>query len=441
MMTGITFEIILILLLLVANGVFAMSEIAIVAAKRSRLEQLAAGGNQGARAAVDLVSDPTQFLSTVQVGITLIGILAGAFGGAGLTQRLAATLGDIPAIARFSEAIAFSIVVGAITLLSVIIGELVPKRIGLNNPERIASLVARPMRGLSWLGGPIVRLLTKSTNALFKLLPFGDAGEQRVTEEDIRALLVQGTASGTIHEGERHIAERVLRMGDRPVNAIMTPRPDIDWIDINQSLETLPGHLKTAMRSRFLVCDRTLDRVVGVVSANDLLAVCLDGAEMNLHSHMQQPLFIPSSMPALRLLESFQAATVHVAVVLDEFGSVKGIVTLNDILQDLVAPQAGSASNDTGIVRRDDGSWLVDGTVTMEDLAGATGFLATAGSSTGTYRTLGGLVMTELQRIPKTGDHFAVDGFRFEVVDMDGRRIDMVLVSRLPKPAEDFVNL
>lgn len=430
-MPSIAIEIILILLLLVANGVFAMSEIAIVAAKRSRLEQLAATGNQGARAAVGLARDPTQFLSTVQVGITLIGILAGAFGGARLAERLAAALGEIPAVGPFSDAIAFTAVVGAITFLSVIIGELVPKRIGLNNPERVASLVARPMRGLSRIGRPIVLLLTKSTNAIFKLLPFADAGDQAVTEEDIRALLNQGTASGTIHEGERHIAERVLRMGDRPVSAIMTPRPDIDWIDVNESTETLAGRLKRAMRSRFLICDRTIDRVVGVIGANDLLGECLDGAQMDLRSHLRQPLFIPSTMPVLRLLEAFQAATVHVAVVLDEFGSVKGIVTLNDILQDLVAPRPGSARDDSGIVGREDGSWLVDGTVAVDELKGAIGFQAPSGSATGTYRTVGGLVMTQLQRIPEEGDHFTFNGFRFEVVDMDGRRIDMVLVSRL----------
>src|SRR5215207_1109344 len=271
-------ELIVILLLLALNGVFAMSELAVVTARKVRLEQRAEEGDKGALAALKLAHEPTQFLSTVQVGITLIGILAGAFGGAGLTRRLNEALEQMPVLEPFTEAIALGVVVGTITYLSVIIGELVPKRIGLNNPEAIASFVARPMRFLSRIGSPVVSLLTKSTDVIFRLLPLGQSSGQAVTEEDIRALLLQGTVSGTVHEGERHIAERVLRMGDRPVSAIMTPRPELDWIDVNEPPETLPGKLKVAMRSRFLVCDGSIDRVLGVVGANDLLEVILAGA-------------------------------------------------------------------------------------------------------------------------------------------------------------------
>lgn len=292
-MTIVAIEVILILLLLVANGIFAMSEIAVVTVRRARLERLAATGNRQARAALEHVRDPTQFLSTVQVGITLVGILAGAFGGAGLAERLDARLEQIALIAPASEAIAFTLVLGAITYLSVILGELVPKRIALSNPERIAVAVAVPMRLLARVGAPVVWLLTTSTNMLFRLLPVPDVREQAVTEEDIRALLAQGTEAGAVHERERYIAERVLRLGDRPVSAIMTPRPDIDWIDVEDSPDTLRERLTSVMRSRFLVCEGSIDRVLGFVRANDVLKVCLTGAPIDLRAHLRQPHFCP----------------------------------------------------------------------------------------------------------------------------------------------------
>jgi putative hemolysin len=431
-MTAVAIELIVIFLLLLANGVFAMSEIAVVTARRGRLERLAATGNQRARTALELAREPTQFLSTVQVGITLIGIVAGAFGGASLADRLDVRLEQIAWIAPFSEAIAFTLVVGAITYLSVIIGELVPKRIALSNPERIAAAVARPMRVFAKIGAPVVSLLTKSTNALFRLLPVADRNEPAVTEEDIRALLAQGTAAGAVHEREQHIAERVLRLGDRPVSAIMTPRPDVDWIDVEDPPDTVPERLTMAMRSRFLVCEGSIDKVLGVVPATDVLVACLAGAPIDIRAHLRQPLFVPSTMPALALLEAFRTADVHVAIVLDEFGSVKGIATLNDILEDLVATGPGPASDaDRDIVRRDDGSWLVDGTVPVEELA-AIGVDALSADRPSSYRTVGGLVMTELGHVPRVGERFEFGGFRFEVMDMDGRRIDRVLVARSP---------
>lgn len=432
-MTSVATELFLILLLFLANGVFAMSEIAIVTARRGRLEGLADAGDRRARAALELASEPTQFLSTVQVGITLIGILAGVFGGASLARRLDARLEQTAWLAPFSEAIAFTLVIGAITFLSVILGELVPKRIALSNPERVAALVAGPMRVLARIGAPLVALLSKSTDALFRLLRAGDASEQQVTEEDIRALLAQGTAAGAVHEREQLIAERVLRLGDRPVSAIMTPRPDIEWIEVDEPPETLRDRLAVAMRSRFLVCEGSIDKVLGVVLAADVLSACLTGKQIVLRALLRQPLFIPSTIPTLALLEAFRAAEVHVAVALDEFGNVKGIATLNDILEDLVATSAvaSSAGTDPDIVRREDGSWLVDGTLPIERLEASTG-VDMPSPQPPNYRTLAGLVMTQLGHVPRAGEHFELGGFRYEVVDMDGRRIDRVLITRLP---------
>ena len=430
---AVAFEIILILLLLLANGVFAMSEIAVVTARQARLEKLAAKGNKRARSALELAREPTQFLATVQVGITLVGILAGAFGGAGLAERLDDRMEQVEWLAPFSEAIAFTLVVGAITYLSVIIGELVPKRIALTNPERIAAAVAGPMRVLARIGTPVVALLTKSTNLLFRLLPVGDGSGQAVTEDDIRAMLAQGTAAGVVDEREQHIAERVLRLGDRPVSAIMTPRPDVDWIDVEESPDTLRRRLAIGMRSRFIVCEGSIDRVLGIVRATDLLTECLSGTQLDLRTRLRQPMFVPATMPVLGLLESFQGADVHIAIVLDEFGTVKGIVTLNNILEDLVATAPGSIGNiDPDIVRRSDGSWLVDGTVPIEDLGAVIGLDAAEDRRTA-YRTLGGLVMTELGHVPRVGEHFELGGYRFEVMDMDGRRIDRVLIAPISR--------
>jgi len=428
-MATVAIEIVLILLLLLANGVFAMSEIAVVTARRSRLERLAATGDRRARTALELAREPTQFLSTVQVGITLVGILAGAFGGAGLAERLDARLDQIAWLAPVSEALAFTLVLGAITYFSVILGELVPKRIALSDPERIAVIVAAPMRRLAKLGTPVISLLTKSTNALFRLLPVADVDNQTVTEEDIRAVLTQGTAAGAVDEREQRIAERVLRLGDRPVSAIMTPRPDVEWIDANDPDGTLGERLTGAMRSRFLVCQGSIDRVLGVARATDLLAACLGGTRIDIRAHLRQPLFVPSTMPMLGLLEAFQRADVNVAVVLDEFGSVKGVATRHNILEDLVATVPGPIEDgDRDIVRRDDGSWLVDGTVPVEELEATIKVDPLPAARRSTYRTLGGLVMTELGHVPRVGEHFELGGFRFEVMDMDGRRIDRVLI-------------
>lgn len=429
-MTAIVLEIIVILLLVTVNGVLAMSEIAIVTARKFRLERRAARGDVRAQVAVELAREPTQFLSTVQIGITLVGILTGAFGGATLARVLDDRLEHLPGLALYSEPLALSMVVLAITYLSLVVGELVPKRIGLNDPDGIAVRVARPMRMIARVASPAVRVLTASTNLLLRLLRVRDTGEPRVTEEEISALIRQGAMSGAVLGAEQGILERALLLGNREVTAVMTPRPDIEWIDLRRPPEVILEQLLGALRSHFLVCDGSVERVLGVARAKELLAGCLRGEPLDLASILRQPLYVPSSMPVMRLLEIFRRSEVKVAVVLDEFGTMEGLVTMDDILEDLVAGVPGRA--DVGkpdIVRRDDGGWLIDGAVGVDDLASELGIEPLPASERGGYRTVGGLVMAVLGHVPAIGECFEWAGHRFEVVDLDGRRIDRVLVT------------
>ena len=435
-MSGIASEVVVILLLLLLNGVFAMSELAVMTARKIRLEQRAEAGDRGARAALELAHEPTQFLSTVQVGITLIGVLAGAFGGASIAEQLADGFRASSALAPYADALGLGIVVGAITYLSLIIGELVPKRVALSAPERIASVVARPMRVLSRVVAPLVRLLTGSTNLMLRLLGVRAHTDPGVTEEEIRALVEQGAESGAVQREEHEVVERVFRLGDRQVSALMTPRPDVDWIDLTEGAAGLRAELALGRRSLLLVCREDVDQVVGVVHAEDLLARCVAGQPLDeaaLEALARAPLFVPESMPAFRLLEAFRRARQHAAVVLDEYGGVAGVVTLDDVLQDLVGdiPEDGGESGAPAIVRRDDGSWLVDGQTPITDLEAALDAELVLEERPG-YQTVGGFVMTRLGRLPHPAEHFTWAGHRFEIVDMDGRRVDKVLIAREP---------
>lgn len=430
----IAFEIAAILLLLVANGVFAMSEIAVVTARRTRLERRAAEGDDRARAAAELKDEPTDFLSAVQIGISLVGILAGAFGGARLAGHLEAPLARIDWLAPYAGPVAFVLVVAVITYLSLVIGELVPKRIAMADPEGIARRIARPMQRLARVARPLVALLSASTTAVARLLGVRDEGGPDVTEEDIRAMIAQGARTGVVHETEEDLLERVFYLGDRQVRSVMTPRPDIYWIEAAAPVADIREALADHHVSRFLVCEGSVDQVRGVVSAGDLLLQCLDGGPLELAPLLRQPHFVPASMPLLRILQQFRQSEMHLAVALDEFGSVIGVVTLNDILADLVADVPGIVGRrESDIVRRDDGSWLIDGTVPLEeveDVLGDTLLPATVGRGS---RTLGGLVLEQLGRVPGEGDALDLGGFRLEVMDMDGRRVDRVLVRRAEK--------
>jgi putative hemolysin len=434
-MGDVGLEITVIMVLILANGIFAMSEIAVVAARKIRLQQRAEEGDARARLALDLANAPEQFLSTVQVGITLVGILAGAYGGARISQPLAEFIASFPELADYAQGLALGLVVAAITILSLIFGELVPKSIGLRYPESIASRVARPMMLLSRVGGPMVKALTGSVNAIMRLFGIRESAEPSLTEDEIRAVISEGAESGVLEPAEESIVQRVFQLGDQRVAAIMTPRVDIEWVDVDISPEELREFLASHSHTQFVVCDKDLDNVLGTVRAAELLPAVLRGGRIDLKSLIREALFVPDSMPAFKLLEAFRASHRHVAIVMDEFGAVEGLVTVTDLLEGLVGTLPGNATEAAGwFVTRGDGSWLVDGSAPMEEVTRKFE-VEVPEAELGAYHTIAGFVMARLGRIPRTADAFESGGLRFEVVDMDGRRVDKVMVHRLA-PAE-----
>ena len=428
-MSSITIEILTILVLIIVNGVFSMSEMAIVSARKVRLQHQANQGDTKARAALELAEAPNRFLSTVQVGISLIGILTGAFGGATLADKLASYLRLIPGLAAYSHPIAFAIVVLTITYLSLIIGELVPKRLALNNPERIAANVAIPMRMVEAIASPVVHLLSASTDLVLRVLGIGPSTEPQVTEEEIKVLIEQGTEAGTFEEAEQDMLERVFRLGDRPVNALMTPRPDIVWLDLEDSAEENRQKMMESAHSRFPVCQGGLDNVLGVLHVTDLLGRSLSGQPLDLTVSLRQPVFVPESTRGLKVLELFKKTGIHMALVVDEYGVVQGVVTLNDILVEIVGDVSSADElENPQAVQREDGSWLLDGMLPVDEFFELFNIDELPGEHRGSYQTLGGFVMTHLGRIPAAAEHFEWEGMRFEVMDMDGNRVDKVLV-------------
>jgi putative hemolysin len=436
-MLGIGTEIVVVLLLLVANGVFAMSEISIVAARKVRLQQRAEDGDRRAAAALALANAPTRFLSTVQIGISLVGVLAGAYGGATIAEPLQIAFEQIPVVAPYARGLSLGLVVAVITYLSLIIGELVPKRIGLNHPETIASWVAMPMLLLARIGGPFVALLTGSTNLVLRLFGIKGHVDPHLTEDEIRAVISQGAESGALEEHEESLVQRVFRVGDQRVGAIMTPRLDIEWVDVDATGEVLREFLSGHTHGQFVVCHGSLDNVLGTVRAADLLSVAMKNSPIALRSLIKDPLFVPDSMGVFKLLEALKASHRHLAIVLDEFGAVEGLVTVTDLLEAFVGSLPTDAAADRPIVARGDGSWLVDGAAPIGDVSSEIGLDELPEGESGAYHTLGGFVMTRLGRIPRTADNFEWGGMRFEVMDMDGRRIDKVLVSRVTPSATE----
>jgi putative hemolysin len=433
-MSSITLEIFVILILILGNGVFAMSEIAIVSARKARLQQWANQGNKKARTALDLANSPNRFLSTIQVGITLIGILAGAFGGATLAEKLNTSLTQIPLIAPYSGPLSLLLVVVSIAYLSLIFGELVPKRLGLTYPEKIATLVASPMRMLATIGAPIIHLLSSSTELTIRLLGLEASEEPLVTEEEIKLLLEQGTEAGTFEQEEQAMVERVLRLDDRRVRQLMTPRPDIVWLNLEDSAEENRHKMTASTHTRFPVCQSVLDNVLGVVQVTDLLSLSLNGQPIDLTACLRQPLYVPESTRALKVLELFKQSGTHIALTVDEYGVIQGLVTLNDILEAIVGDLPSvDEPRDPQITRREDGSWLLDGMLSVEKFRELFDLQELPGEHRGNYHTLGGFIITHLGRIPITADHFDWGTLRFEVMDMDGNRVDKVLVIPIAK--------
>ena len=429
-MSSISIEVLTILLLIFVNGIFVMSELAIVSARKVRLQSLANQGDKRARVALDLANAPNQFLASVQIGITLLAILSGAFAESAVATRLAPLVSLVPGLAAYNSAIASVSAVLLVTYLTLIIGELVPKQLALNYPEKIATVVAMPLRFLARLTSPIVYLLSASTDLVVRLMGIRPSTDPQVTEEEIRVLIEQGTEAGTFEVAEQDMVERVFRLGDRPVSALMTPRPDIVWLDLEDTPEENRQKILDSCHSRFPVCQEGLDNVLGISHVTDMLERCLSGQALDLTVSLRQPIFVPESTRGLKILELFKQTGIHMALVVDEYGVIQGLVTLNDIMVEIVGdvPNAGDLEEPMA-VQREDGSWLLDGMLSVDEFFKIFDIEEIPKEHRGSYQTLGGFVITHLGRIPSAADHFEWEFLRFEVMDIDGNRVDKVLVT------------
>ncbi len=429
------FELLILFLLLLLNGVFAMAEIAVVSARKARLKKLADDGSARARAALALANSPDRFLSTVQIGITLVGVLAGAFGGATLSEQLEPTIAAIPVLAPYASVISLALVVGAITYLSLVVGELVPKRVALSNPEHRAMLVAGAMTGLSRLAAPFVWLLTVSTNVVLKAFGLGKEVDAPPSEEEVTHMIEQGTTAGVFHKAERAMVEGVLRLDERSVTEIMTRRPKIVWLNVSDVDEANWRKIVASGHSQFPVYEGTRDHVLGMVSVKSLWANAAAGVPNSIRNHLMPPLFVPTTINVVQLLELFQKSGKHIALVTDEFGSVQGLVTLIDVMEAIVGdlPEPGDRRSPDA-QQREDGSWLVDGSMGIDDFRRRFSLPPLPGEEDGDFETVGGFVVDRLGRIPNAGEYFTWNGRRFEVVDMDRHRVDKILLSP-PPPA------
>lgn len=430
-MSGIARELIIILLLLALNGVFAMSELAIVTARKVRLEQRADEGDMGAKAALRLAKNPTQFLSTVQVYITLIGVVVGAFGGATVAKQLAIAFNSVPALVPYGDALGLGTVVTLITYLSLVVGELVPKGVALSNPERIASLVARPMHVLARLSAPLVKPLTAPTNVVLRLFGIRVNTDPLITVGEIRSLVEQGAESGVVEGIEHQMVEGVFRLGDRVVSDLMTPRIKLEWLDISASPEAVRAAIVAQAKPHVLVCNGAVDSVLGIVFFEALLVQCLAGRAMDLRAALREPLYVPATMPAVTLLERLRTSRQRVAVALDEYGGLQGVVTLDDVVEAIVGelPLPGETTQPP-ILRQREATWSIHGSVPIEDVEAALDLPEMSQDKRAGVRTFGGLVTTLLGRVAGVGDAVRWDCVRVEVTAMEGRRIERVTVTK-----------
>lgn len=426
------FELAVIAALLLLNGFLAMSELAVVSSRKARLQAMAEAGSSGARRALGLLEKSGSFLSTVQIGITLVGVVAGAFSGATLAVRLSGWISaTVPALGGWSEEVAFTITVGTITYLSLIMGELVPKQIALAHPERMASVAAGPMAAIATVAAPLVWLLDASSTAVLKLLRIR-AQDSAMSEEELKAVIGESTAAGILAPEENEMMRAVMRFADRRVHTIMTPRMEIDWLDIDEPHPGIVDRIRATKHSRYPLCRGNINEILGVVQAKDILDRVLAGKDFDLARMVRDVEVVPETAGALGVLERIKRAPIHMAVVIDEYGAVEGLVTAADILSELVGGLSEHGEWEPQAAIRDDGSWLIDGDMDAERAAELVGLPAIAGR--GRYATVAGFLLSGFRTLPVSGESFERDGFRFEVVDMDGRRIDKVLIMP-PKPA------
>ncbi|RFC65384.1 HlyC/CorC family transporter [Fulvimarina endophytica] len=419
--------------LILLNGFFAMSELAVVSAKRSRLEQRAKQRKSGANTALKLSENPTTFLSTVQIGITLVGIFAGAYGGSVFAEPLAEVLRTVPGLESIAGSLAFTLVVVVITYLSLIVGELAPKRLALTRPEAIASFVAPTMWMISKVGRPIVWLLEVSTRFITAPFVSDDDKEGEVTEEDVRSMIREGTQIGVFKEKEREMLEGVIRIADRNVRSIMVPRPDVDWLSIHDDEDENFAEILKAGHSRFPVLDTEVDEIVGIVHTKDLFEIQRRENRLDLRAALRKPLYVNEAMPILKLLEAFRNSDIHLAVVLDEYGAFEGIATPQDILTAIAGSLPEGVEESANAVRRHDGSWLVDGAMPVDAFAYKSKVIEFPEDRD--YETIAGFVLEKIGHIPEVGEVFTWEDFEVEVVDLDGHRIDKLLFTH-KKPAD-----
>jgi putative hemolysin len=429
-------DVALLVFLILLNGVFAMSEMALTASRKARLQVMVEAGDAQAQVALDLHDNPTKFLSTVQIGITSIGVLNGIVGEAAFSQPLAAWLQTFGLSGRAASISATAIVVLSITFLTIIFGELVPKRLGQLFPERVARTVATPMEWLSLAARPFVKVLSWSTEATLKLLGAQGGPPRSVTEEEIAASLEEGLDAGVIEAQEHQMVRNVFRLDDRAIGSMMIPRAEIVWLDVAAPLEEVRRIVADEEHSRYPVCRGGIDDVLGVVSSQSLLQQLLRGEPLSLTAHLQAPVFVPETLSGMELLEHFRRSSVQLAFVVDEYGVVQGVLTVRDVLEAITGEFTQASSEDGWARQRADGSWLFDGLIPVPELKDRLALKDLPDEDRGRYTTLAGMVMLLLGRLPQTADAVEWGGWRFEVVDLDGKRVDKVLVTSLEAPAE-----
>ena len=423
--------ILIVLLLILVNGLLSMAEMAVVSSRRIRLQQMAEAGHEGAAIVIKLIADPSDFLSTIQIGITLIGILTGAFSGATLSDPVATLLTQLGLPVNVAVPLAVFVVVAITTYVSLVIGELVPKRLALNDPERIASAVAGPMATLSRITSPLVWLLARSSEGLVRMMGIKPNNEPLVTEEEVRVLFEQGTQSGVFEPIEEEIMEQVFRLSDRTVSVIMTPRRDIVWFDMTDTPSDIREKVLLHGHSRYPVARDDLDDVIGVVMVKDLLASEMANQPLDLAALVQPPIYVPESMQALDVIERLRESRAHMALVIDEYGGLEGLVTFTDIMRAILGDLPDNkGQREEPVVQRDDGTWLVDGMYPVDEFQDFFEIKEMPHEDEANYQTVGGMVMAMLGQVPKPSDRVSWAGYNIEVMDMDGRRVDKVLITR-----------
>lgn len=436
-MNSVLLELTIIFALLLANGVFAMAEIAIVSARKAKLRQLADGGDTRARLALQLAESPNTFLATVQIGITLVGVVAAAFSGASLAEKLALPLKEIAWLAPYADEAAFGLVVIVLTYFTLVIGELVPKRIGLGNPEGVASVLAGPMHLLSRVGSPVVSLLGRSTDALLAIFRIKPEPEVKVTEDEVRLLVKEGMRAGVFHPQEPAMIESVMAFDRMPVRDLMTPRSKIIWINAADAHDTVWQRIVVSAHSVFPVYEGRRDNVIGLVTVKAIYANLAAGAPVNVRDLTTPALVVPESLSATALLEKFKATGKHVALATDEFGAISGLISLHDIMESIVGDLPSPSDRlKPRAVRRDDGSWIVDGMLEAAEFEQVVTDFPLHRGAERDYQTFAGFIVKHLGHVPAEGESFNYHGYRVEVIDLDGHRVDKVLLLAQKKPPE-----